>query len=126
MNIKTLKEKLLLDKDFADAYYQKDLAFNIGQQVFLARVKKGLSQERLANKINTKQSGVARLEAGRNLPTVTLLDKIAQALGLELLIQLKDVSTQTYLIPIAQTQNSPQASPYFRAESASAYRIIKQ
>ena len=52
-----------------------------------ARVKKGLTQEKLAQKIGTKQSVISRLERGNANPSVAFLKKLAQALNSHLEIK---------------------------------------
>lgn len=66
------------------------IAWEIGNQVRLARKKKGLTQTELASKLGTQQSHIARLENGA--PTsLTTLSKVADALGMELEVVFKDV-----------------------------------
>ena len=48
------------------------------------REKKHLSQEQLAGIVGTSQPAIARLESGRSVPRVDLLQKIARALELRL------------------------------------------
>ncbi len=52
-----------------------------------ARVKKGLTQEKLAQKIGTKQSVISRLERGNANPSIGFLKKLAQALNSHLEIK---------------------------------------
>lgn len=87
MDFETFKQKLFEDRKFKNAYEDKsDLAFEISEMVHEARVKAGLTQARLAKKIGTKQSSIARIESETTLPSLSFLKKIAEALG-------------TYLIP---------------------------
>jgi transcriptional regulator with XRE-family HTH domain len=56
------------------------------------RVAKGISQERLANEAGVDRTYVSRLERKLENPSVGILDKIAEALGVhitELLIEPK-------------------------------------
>ncbi len=45
------------------------------------RAQLGLSQAELAERVGTKQPGIARLESGRVVPRLELLQKIAVAAG---------------------------------------------
>lgn len=85
MNIKEIEEKLLSNKKFRREYDRKDLAFEIGEMIIDARVKAGLTQEKLAKKVKTKQPSIARLENGSYLPSISFLDRIAKALGTDLI-----------------------------------------
>jgi HTH-type transcriptional regulator / antitoxin HipB len=48
------------------------------------REKQGLTQGDLAERAGTKQPSIARLEAGKVIPRLDLLEKIAGALGMVL------------------------------------------
>jgi transcriptional regulator with XRE-family HTH domain len=54
-----------------------------------ARVKAGLSQAELAEKMGTSQSAIARLESGRVRPSLTTLTRLAKATGTRLRITLE-------------------------------------
>lgn len=56
----------------------------IARQMRELREKHNLSQAELAERVGTKQPAIARLESGRVVPRLDLLQKIAAALGLEL------------------------------------------
>jgi ribosome-binding protein aMBF1 (putative translation factor) len=82
--LENLKERLLKNPKFKKVYEGHDLAFEIGQKIFEARVASGWSQEKLAKKIGTKQPGIARIEGGAVIPSLATLQKIADALGVKL------------------------------------------
>ncbi len=52
-----------------------------------ARVEKGLRQQDLARRMKTKQSVISRVEAGKTSPTVSFLQRLAQALDSRLEIR---------------------------------------
>jgi len=81
MDLKKLKKDLLQDKQFKKYYNSDNIAFNISEMVIDARIKRGLTQKELAKKVGTKQSGIARLESGKNLPSLSFLQKISKALN---------------------------------------------
>ena len=64
------------------------LAFDVGEKVRDARERAGLSQRELATRIGTSQTTVARLEAGGGSVTLTLLQKVATALDLNVTVEL--------------------------------------
>ena len=53
--------------------------FEISRSLIEARTRVKLTQAQLAQRMNTTQSVVARLESGRTLPSTRTLEKIAQA-----------------------------------------------
>lgn len=57
------------------------------EAILEARVKKGITQAQLANKIGTKQSAIARIESGNANPSIGFLQKLAEALGKRLVIK---------------------------------------
>lgn len=74
------------DPEFRKEYYKYDLAYEIGQMLLEARSVKDITQERLAKLIHTKQSGIARAESGTYLPSLSFLNKIANALKTKLIV----------------------------------------
>ena len=58
----------------------------VGSAVRAARLRAGVSQVELAERAGTSQPSVARLERGQVSPTVMTLDRIARALGTDLVI----------------------------------------
>lgn len=63
--------------------------FAMIQAVIDARVKKGVTQKELAQRIGTKQSVISRLESGRANPSIGFLKKLAQALNSHLEIRFR-------------------------------------
>ncbi len=82
MDFKTFKQKLFENPDFREVYEDKsDLSFEISEMVEEARVKAGLTQAKLAEIMGTQQSSIARIESGTTLPSMSFLQKVAEALG---------------------------------------------
>jgi len=77
--LKDLKQELLADKEVRQAY--EDLAdeYAIAREVIAARSRAGLTQAQLAERMNTSQSYIARLESGKVLPTLKTMRKVAEA-----------------------------------------------
>jgi HTH-type transcriptional regulator / antitoxin HipB len=67
-------------------YERARTAIMIGSAVRAARHQAGMSQAELARRAKTSQPAIARLEKGQVSPTVISLDRIARALGAELVI----------------------------------------
>ena len=51
-----------------------------GKKIKLARVESDLTQDRLAEKIKTKQKNISRYETGASMPSIETLIKIANVL----------------------------------------------
>jgi transcriptional regulator with XRE-family HTH domain len=58
---------------------------NVGKHIQKLRELKGISQQDLAAKCNFEKSNISRLEVGRVNPTLSTLEKVANALELSLL-----------------------------------------
>ncbi|PIU33199.1 transcriptional regulator [Candidatus Woesebacteria bacterium CG_4_10_14_0_2_um_filter_39_14] len=81
-----LKESLKNTKIKAE-YDKLQPEFAMIQAVIDARVKKGVTQKELAQRIGTKQSVISRLESGRANPSIAFLKRLAQALNSHLEIR---------------------------------------
>ena len=55
-------------------------AKKLGKKIKLARVELDLTQTQLARKIGAKQKSISRYEAGKSVPKVETLMKLAKAL----------------------------------------------
>ena len=60
--------------------------FAIAGAIIAARAHAGLTQEELAQRMETTQSVIARLEGGRTRPSTRTLERIARATGTRLKI----------------------------------------
>jgi ribosome-binding protein aMBF1 (putative translation factor) len=58
-----------------------------------ARVRAGLTQAQLAQRMGTKQPVIARLEAGRRSPNIKTLRKLAAATGSRLVVRLDEIAS---------------------------------
>jgi transcriptional regulator with XRE-family HTH domain len=55
------------------------------------RLERGLTQEQLAELVGTSQAAIARLEAGGVEPTLRTLESLAEALGGELVVSIRQL-----------------------------------
>lgn len=54
---------------------------NIADKILLLRKREGISQEELANKLNTSRQAISKWETGEALPDLNSLKKLAVTLG---------------------------------------------
>jgi len=78
-----LKEHLK-DPEFKKYFDEFGKQLEISYQMLLMRKKAKMSQATLAKKIGTTQSNVARMEAGNQNFTLSMLTRIANVFGKEL------------------------------------------
>jgi transcriptional regulator with XRE-family HTH domain len=79
-------EEKLADPEFRQAYEELDAA----HQVARLRIRRGLTQEQLAELVGTKQPSIARLESGQSAPRLSFLKKVVDALGGTLTVKIED------------------------------------
>jgi ribosome-binding protein aMBF1 (putative translation factor) len=71
------------EMEFAEAAAEEFDRLAMARKIRSLRERRGLSQEQLATRAGTKQPHIARLEAGRAMPRLDVLQRIAGALGFE-------------------------------------------
>jgi DNA-binding XRE family transcriptional regulator len=83
--MKTLKQYIVNrkaeDSDFAKGYDKGYENFKIGVMLKVAREEAGLTQEQLAEKLNTKKTAISRIENHAEDIKLSTIKKFAQALG---------------------------------------------
>lgn len=65
-------------------------SIGLGYLILTLRELAGLSQSKIAKRVGTGQPAIARLESGRQLPTVNTLVKVASSCGMQLVVGLAD------------------------------------
>lgn len=81
-----LRDKRMAEPGAADAYQAAALAYELGRTVRELRVEHGWSQRELAAAARMTQSAVARFEAGGTIPSLPVLQRIADALDADLTV----------------------------------------
>lgn len=74
------------DPDYRQAYDALEEEFTLARALIEARLKAGLTQEQLAQRMETTQSAIARLEKGKAMPSGRTLTRFAKATGTRLKI----------------------------------------
>lgn len=80
------------DPEYVAAYDALEDEFAFAHQVIAARARANLTQAELAERMNTSQSSIARLESGRARPSVSTLERLAAATGSKLRMVLEPAS----------------------------------
>ena len=76
-----LQEELLQDPETRSEYDALALEFEVACKIIAARTKAGLTQQALAERMNTSRSTIARLEGGKTLPSLETVRRVARATG---------------------------------------------
>ncbi|MCI5149993.1 MAG: XRE family transcriptional regulator [Candidatus Electrothrix sp. MAN1_4] len=82
-----IKERKARDSEFADGYEAGYQDFKIGAMLKAAREEAGMTQEQVAEKMQTKKTAVFRIENHAQDVKLSTLAKFAQAFGKTLRIE---------------------------------------
>lgn len=85
----TIKEFTENDIETKELMEKQELINEISNNIIAMRQTQGLTQNELANIINTKQASISRLEKGNlnKLPTIEFLNRIAKVFDKKLVIK---------------------------------------
>ena len=92
--VNDLHLKWMKNKAYRKAHEELAPEFALARAVIQARVTAGLTQEQLAERMNTTQSVIARLESGRTRPSTQTLERLAAATGTRLQISFEPPSAR--------------------------------
>ena len=84
--ITELHKKWMRNDNYREEYDALEDEFALAAALIEARSRAGLTQEELAEKMETSQSAIARMESGRTIPSGTTLKRFARATGTKLRI----------------------------------------
>lgn len=84
MSLQKLKQRALTNPEVRAEYEKLDSEFDLIDKLLSMRTKAGLTQEQLAERMQTQKSNVSRLENGNTNPSWSTLLKYAHACGFEL------------------------------------------
>jgi|ADurb_Ile_02_Slu_FD_contig_31_196097_length_479_multi_1_in_0_out_0_1 ribosome-binding protein aMBF1 (putative translation factor) len=86
MDSKDLKKELAESQEYLNDHGEvNDIRLDIALAINKIRIKCGLTQKELAKKMKTKQAAISRAESGNYLPGLSFLERMAKALGTELI-----------------------------------------
>ncbi len=85
---KYIEERKAKDKEFKEGFDSGYNDFKIGVLLRMAREEAGLTQEELANIIQTKKTAISRIENHADDIKLSTLKRFADALGKELKIEI--------------------------------------
>lgn len=78
------------DQQRQDAdFVAESIELEAGYQIARLRILRGLTQAQLAEMVGTRQPSIARLENGSSVPSLSFLERIAEALDATVEIKIK-------------------------------------
>lgn len=114
MKLAAYREKLQHDPDYRAAEDELHPLLDLADAVLALRLAHGWSQAELAERAGTKQANISRLESGLANPSVKFLQKVANAFGETLIIQLHPIPA---VAPPASPAHKDQVGPYHYART---------
>lgn len=87
MTLKEYKEKRMRDPEFAEAYIEMQPELNVIRAIIDARISQNLSQKELSERTGIAQTEISKLENGTRNPSIKLLQRLAEGLGMSLKIE---------------------------------------
>ena len=90
--VSDLHKKWSRDPEYRQAYDALEPEFELARSLIQVRIRAGLTQAQLAERMNTTQSVVARLESGHAHPSTKTLERVAHSTGTRLRIHFEPLS----------------------------------
>ncbi|MBR6358792.1 MAG: helix-turn-helix transcriptional regulator [Lachnospiraceae bacterium] len=87
MTLKEYKEKRMQDPEFAEAYTELQPEMNVIRAMIDARISLNMSQKELSERTGIAQTEISKLENGTRNPSVRLLQRLAEGMGMVLKIE---------------------------------------
>ncbi len=87
--VSKLKKRWMKEPSFKEGYGALEEEFALASMLIEARTKAKLSQAELAERMGTSQSTIARLESGAAKPSLSTLERFAEATGMRVRVSLE-------------------------------------
>ena len=84
MKLKDYKKKKMQDPEFAKAYEEIQPEMNVIRAMIEARTSQNLTQKELSERTGIAQTEISRLENGTRNPSIKLLQRLAEGMGMVL------------------------------------------
>lgn len=84
MKLKDYKKKKMQDPEFAKAYEEIQPEMNVIRAMIEARISQNLTQKELSERTGIAQTEISRLENGTRNPSIKLLQRLADGMGMVL------------------------------------------
>ena len=83
------KRELMKDSEFAEEHEALAPEYELARSIIRQRLRRNLTQKQLAERMNTTQSVISRLESGAAKPSLPTLQRLAKALDSRLVARLE-------------------------------------
>jgi len=86
--IDELLNEELKDPEFAEAWEETEIEYQIKSMLIAARLENHMTQKQLSEKSGIRQSNISRIEKGVCMPTIPTLCDIARSYGKRIKIEM--------------------------------------
>ena len=90
ISFESVRTELMQDEEFKKEYERLQLRYEVISQLIDARKEQNLSQAELAKRVGTQKSNISRLESGNYNPTLDMLVRVANSMGLKVNISFEE------------------------------------
>ena len=84
MTLKEYKEKKMQDPEFAQAYNESQPEMSVIRAMIDARTSQNMTQKELSERTGIAQTEISKLENGTRNPSIKLLQRLADGMGMVL------------------------------------------
>lgn len=88
------KEKVLRDPEVKAEYDLLEPEYDIIQAMINARMEQNITQKELSAKTGITQADISRIENGTRNPSLSVMKKLAQGLGMQLKLEFIPISSK--------------------------------
>ncbi|MCF0109753.1 MAG: helix-turn-helix transcriptional regulator [Erysipelotrichaceae bacterium] len=85
--LKEVKSEMMKDEEFRKEYETAKTEFDVIRALLEARQSVNMTQKELAHRTGINQADISKLENGTRNPTISLLKRLADGMGMDLKIQ---------------------------------------
>lgn len=89
MKFEDYRKELQQNAEYLEAEKELKPLLDLADDILGLRLEKGWSQSELARRVGTKQANISKIESGLANPTIRFIQKVADALNMELVIQFR-------------------------------------
>jgi len=112
MKLNDFRRKLEENSEYVDTANSLKIHFALANAVLKARLIKKWSQTDLAKAVGTKQANISRIESGLANPTLDLIQRLVEALDLEISIKPQSMTIGCSSIDVIVVPNWPVRESY--------------
>ena len=93
MTLKEYKRKKMTDPEFVKAYEELQPEMNVIKSLIDARLSINMTQKELSEATGVSQTEICKIENGTRNPSIKLLQRLANGMGMDLTISFKPKDT---------------------------------